>query len=208
MANAAESSQPSRLRIALAVIVAVIAALGLLTWLDAVTRARIEHNERAWFDAQLQALIPPALHDNDLLNDRIALDMPNAMGPASTITVYRARRAKRPTAAALHVFTDEGYAGTIELLLAVDYNGAVLGVRVLSHHETPGIGNAFEFPGSTWLQSFTGRSLNNTRAWALRKDGGEFDAFTGASITPHAIVKAVQATLEFHQRNRERIYAP
>lgn len=206
MANAPEPSRRSHLRVAFAIIVAVLVAGGVLKWLDAATRARIEHNERAWFDAQLQALIPATLHDNDLLSDRVELSMPNAMGPASTVTVYRARQANRPTAAALHVFTEEGYGGVIELLIAVDYDGAVLGVRVLSHHETPGIGNAFEFPGSTWLQSFAGRSLHNTRAWALRKDGGEFDAFTSASITPRVVVKAVQATLEFYQRNRERIY--
>lgn len=180
------------------------ATLGALIWLAAVTRARIEHNERAWFEAQLAVLIPAALHDNDLLRDRLDLRVPMER---STITAYRARRGGQPTAAALQIRT-QGYSGPIELLVAVDYSGALLGVRVLSHQETPGIGNVFELPGSNWLQKFIGHSLQNTRAWALQKDGGDFDAFTSASITPRAIVKAVQYTLQFYQANRERIFAP
>jgi electron transport complex protein RnfG len=183
---------------------AVAAALVALVALAAYTRARIEHNERAWFEAQLDSLIPSQMRDNDLLRDRIVLRIPME---TNAITVYRARRAGQPVAAALHA-TTQGYGGPIELLVAVDYRGQLLGVRILSHQETPGIGNAFELPGSTWLRNFVGRSLGNTRAWTLRKDGGEFDAFTSASITPRAIVKAVHETLQFYQSNRERIFAP
>lgn len=178
------------------------AAFALLYWLAAGTRTRIEHNERAWFEAQLDVLIPPALHDNDLLGDRIELAVPMT---ANRLIVYRARRDAQPIAAVLQT-TTQGYAGAIELLVAVDYGGTLLGVRVLSHAETPGIGNAFELPGATWLHDFAGRSLHNTRQWALKKDGGDFDAFTSASITPRAIVKAVQSTLQFYATNRERIF--
>jgi Na+-translocating ferredoxin:NAD+ oxidoreductase subunit G len=183
--------------------IVAIAGIGALTWLARNTRARIEHNERAWFEAQLNALIPPTSHDNDLLEDRLDIDLPNKMGK---LGVYRARRAGRPVAAALHTVAPDGYGGPIELLIAVDYAGAVLGVHVLSHHETPGIGNAFEFPGSTWLDKFRGRSLGNTRGWTLRKEGGEFDAFTSATVTPRAIIKAVQRNLEYYQANRERLF--
>lgn len=207
MANEPDNKRNLRLSALLALAAVAIASLGLLTWLAQQSRARIEHNERAWFEAQLSALIPPQLHDNDLLEDRIDLRMPNASQQTETMKVYRARRAGQPVAAAMHMTTPEGYGGPIELLIAVDYSGTVLGVRVLSHHETPGIGNVFELPGSTWLQELMGHSLANTRAWALRKDGGEFDAFTSASITPRAIVKAVQRSLEFYQQNRERMFA-
>lgn len=190
------------LRWLLPVVLATV-ALALLYWLAAGTRARIEHNERAWFEAQLHALIPPARRDNDLLRDRIELAVPMT---ANRFIVYRARRDAQPVAAVLQTRT-QGYAGPIELLVAVNYDGTLLGVRVLSHMETPGIGDAFELPGATWLRSFAGRSLHNTRPWALKKDGGDFDAFTSASITPRAIVKAVQSTLQFYATNRERIFA-
>lgn len=207
MANASDGRRRLRFSALLVLAAAAIASLGLLGWLSQQTRERIEHNERAWFEAQLNALIPAPLHDNDLLEDRIDLKLPNASQENETMSVYRARRGGEPVAAALHMRTPEGYGGPIELLIAVDYSGTLLGVRVLSHHETPGIGNAFELPGSTWLQKFMGHSLSNTRAWSLRKDGGEFDAFTSASITPRAIVKAVQLSLEFYQQNRERVFA-
>lgn len=199
-------STSSRSRITPWLLAAAVAAVALtaLAWLAAGTRARIEHNERAWFEAQLAALVPSDLHDNDLLRDRTELRVPME---TAAIVVYRARRENQPTAAVLHTVT-QGYGGPIELLVGVDYAGELLGVRILSHQETPGIGNIFELPGSTWLQDFIGRSLRNTRAWALKKDGGDFDAFTSASITPRAVVKAVQRTLQFYESNRERIFAP
>lgn len=199
-----EASATSRLARWVLPLAAVAAALAVLAGLAAYTRSRIEHNERAWFEAQLNTLIPTGMRDNDLLRDRIVLRVPM---DTNTIMAYRARRAGEPVAVALHT-TTQGYGGPIELLVAVDYSGQLLGVHILSHQETPGIGNAFELPGSTWLRSFIGRSLDNTQGWALRKDGGDFDAFTSASITPRAIVKAVQGTLQFYQSNRDRIFAP
>lgn len=193
------------------VLLALVAVLayGALLVIARMTAARIEHNERAWFEAQINALVPAKLHDNDLLSDRVEVVAPDSLGTRRPLAVYRARLNGAPTAAIINSIAPDGYGGPIELLIAVDYNGAVLGVRVLSHHETPGIGNAFEFPGSTWLDAFRGHSLRNpdTAGWNIRKDGGEFEQFTSATISPRAIIKAVQRTLDYYQRNRERLFA-
>jgi electron transport complex protein RnfG len=192
----------------LLVLVAVL-AYGVLLAIAQLTAARIEHNERAWFEAQIKALVPANLHDNDLLTDRIEVVAPDSLGTRRPLAIYRARLNGTPTAVVINSIAPDGYGGPIELLVAVDYSGTALGVRVLSHHETPGIGNAFEFPDSTWLDAFRGRSLRNpdTAGWNIRKDGGDFDQFTSATISPRAIIKAVQRTLDYYQRNREQLFA-
>lgn len=189
-------------------LVAVVAYLALQV-VARLTAARIAHNERAWFEAQIDVLVPSALHDNDLLTDRIDVVAPELLGTRRPVAVYRARLHGTPTAVVINSIAPDGYGGPIELLIAVDYRGVVLGVHVLAHHETPGIGNAFELPGATWLAAFRGRSLRNpdTPGWNIRKDGGAFEAFTSATITPRAIVKAVQHTLDYYQQHRDELFA-
>ncbi len=102
----------------------------------------------------------------------------------------------------------DGYGGPINLLIAVNYAGEILGVRVVAHHETPGMGDEFAQPGSTWLDAFRGRSVNNPelRGWNVRKDGGQFEQFTSATISPRAIIQAVHRTLDYYQQHREQLY--
>jgi electron transport complex protein RnfG len=106
------------------------------------------------------------------------------------------------------VTAPEGYGGSIDLLIAVDYEGALLGVDVLRHNETQGIGDGFAPHRSNWLRDFTGRSLQNPppKQWTIRKDGGAFDQFTGASVTPRAILKAVRLALEYYAAHRESLF--
>lgn len=182
----------------------------VLIIMDRITAQRIAHNEQAWLEAQIETLIPTQEHDNDLLDDTKSISAPDFFGDETPAIIYRARHNGLPSGAVIRSITNEGYGGPIELLVAVNYDGEVLGTRILSHHETPNIGNAFEWPGSRWLQQFNGKSPQNTAAadWAIRKDGGEFDQFTSASITPRAIIKAVQRTLDFYQHRRNDIYTP
>ncbi|MGC3980989.1 MAG: electron transport complex subunit RsxG [Steroidobacteraceae bacterium] len=173
-----------------------------------LTRQHIARNERAWFTAQIEALIPAELHDNDLLNDKIEVYASEALGTRKAVPVYRARLKGAPSAVIINSVAPDGYGGPIELLVAVNYAGEVLGVRVLAHHETPGMGDAFAQAGSTWLAAFRGRSLTNpdTRGWNVRKDGGQFEQFTSATISPRAIIQAVQRTLDYYQQNRAKLY--
>jgi electron transport complex protein RnfG len=93
-------------------------------------------------------------------------------------------------------------------LVAIAADGSLLGVQVIRHHETPGLGDAFEHDNGAWLDRFRGRSLNRPpqQRWTVRKDGGDFDGFTGATITPRAIVRSVRQALEYYRANRRQIF--
>jgi electron transport complex protein RnfG len=185
-----------------AVLTAVIAVVA------DITRERIFHNEQAWITQRLDALVPPAMHDNDLLADSIAVTSPDLLGSAQPVRIYRARRSGAPVAAVIRAIAPDGYRGPIELLVAVGRDGRLIGVQVIRHNETPGLGDAFESRDVHWLDHFRGRSLTDppTQRWTVRRDGGDFDAFTGATITPRAIIKAVRNALDYYQRNSQRIF--
>jgi electron transport complex protein RnfG len=190
------------------VLVAVAAAISL-TILDRATEARIERNAQQWILERLNRLVPAQSRDNDLLADTVDVRAPDLLGTSRTVTIYRARKNGQPVAAILHTVAPDGYRGPIELLVAIDVEGRLLGVEVLRHQETPGLGDQFRNRNSDWLPKFRGRSLDDPpqQRWAVRNDGGEFDAFTGATITPRAIVKAVRRALEFHRAKREVLFA-
>jgi electron transport complex protein RnfG len=186
----------------------VLIAAAVVAVISILTRERIKANELDWYVARLEALVPASLRDNKLIDDRIAVTAPDLLGTSAPISVYRARRATKPTAAILTATAPDGYGGSIDLLVGVDYEGSLLGVDVLRHNETQGIGDGFAPHRSNWLNTLVGRSLGDPTSvrWTIRKDGGEFDQFTGASITPRAILKAVRRTLEYYSTHRERIF--
>lgn len=190
--------------ILLAVVTALVAVI--VYALAHVTRSAIENNNNAELMSQIHALLPPDAFDNDLLLDRIEMSAPDLLGTPAPIRILRARRGGQPVAAVMLPPGVQGYGGPIYLMVAVDVQGKLLGVQVRSHRETPGIGDAFE--RTSWLTRFKGRSLSNpsTQGWAVRKDGGEFDQFTGATITPRAIVGMVRRTLEFYASRRNAVF--
>jgi electron transport complex protein RnfG len=192
----------------LALIVFALLCLGVLTLIAQLTAARIARNERAWFAAQINTLVPAALHDNDLLSDKTWVRAPEALGTRNPVAVFRARLKGTPTALIINSVAPDGYGGPIELLVAVTYAGEVLGVHVMAHHETPGMGDEFAQTGSTWLAAFRGHTVNNPelRGWNVRKDGGQFEQFTSATISPRAIIQAVHRTLDYYQQHREQLF--
>ncbi len=173
-----------------------------------ITRERIAGNEQAWIRQRLDALVAPATHDNDLLADSIAVTAPDLLGSAQPVRIYRARRAGAPVAAVIRAIAPDGYRGPIELLVAIGPDARLIGVQVIRHDETPGLGDAFESRDVHWLDRFRGRSLTDPPPprWTVRRDGGDFDAFTGATITPRAIIKAVRNALEYYRRNSQQIF--
>lgn len=197
---------PVKPALTLAVVAAVLTAL--LALVASVTRERIASNEQAWIKQRLDALVPPGTHDNDLLTDSISVTAPDLLGSSLPVKIYRARRAGAPVAAVLRPIAPDGYRGPIELLVAIGQDGRLIGVQVIRHEETPGLGDAFESRDVHWLERFRGLSLTQPplQRWTVRRDGGDFDAFTGATITPRVIVKAVRNALEYYQRNSERIF--
>ena len=139
-------------------------------------------------------VIPTELHDNNLIESKREF----SRGDGEPVTVYRASMGGATTALAYAV-SGPGYSGTIQAIMGVDPQGRILGVRVLSHAETPGLGDKIEVQKDDWIRGFDGLSLGNPPAaqWGVKKDGGHFDQFTGATITPRAVVRAVRSGLEF-----------
>ncbi len=203
---------PARRRAAIAILAlgSVLALLtAVLVWLAGVTRERIAMNQQSGVTAGLSALLAPQSYDNEPLLDTIEVTAPDLLGTARPVAVYRARKNGHPVAAVLRPIAPDGYRGPIELLVAIAYDGTLIGVQVLHHNETPGLGDQFETREADWLQAFEGLSLSNPpqQRWTVRKDGGDFDAFTGATITPRAIVKAVRRSLEFYRLHKEALFA-
>lgn len=203
-------SSPARPVLSASVLVAgALVLAALLTWVDYGTKERIRRNEQAWIQQRIDALVAPTARDNDPLSDRISVTAPDILEINQPVTIYRARMRGEPVAAVMHTVAPDGYQGPIELLVAIAYDGSLLGVQVVRHQETPGLGDQFENRRRDWLEDFRGRSLNDPpqQRWSVRKDGGDFDAFTGATITPRAIVRATRRALEYYGARREQIFA-
>jgi len=192
---------------AMLVIIAALLTVGLVTFAN-LTRDRIARNQQAWIKQHLDALVPAQSYDNDPLADTTEVTSPGLLGTNAPVLAYRMRKAGLPVAVAIRSIAPDGYRGPLELLVAIAPGGQLLGVQVIRHDETPGLGDAFENRDAGWLDQFRGLSLTKPpqQRWTVRRDGGEFDAFTGATITPRAIVKAVRRTLEFYQGNEDRLY--
>jgi Na+-translocating ferredoxin:NAD+ oxidoreductase subunit G len=181
---------------------------GLVVLTVDATRERITANERATLLARLGILLPTGSFDNDVVSDTIQVRAPQLLGSKAPVTVYRARLKGKPVAAVLTPVAPDGYSGDIKLLVGIRYDGTLTGVRVLDHHETPGLGDAIEEQRSDWITRFAGLSLANPgeAGWKVKRDGGSFDQFTGATITPRAVVKAVHKCLLYFAQNRDKLF--
>ena len=154
--------------------------------------------------ASLSQVIPESLYDNSLISSAIALQDND-----KTVTVYRGAQGFQISALAW-VITGSGYAGDIKLILGLDETGEILGVRTLSHAETPGLGDKIEVAKDDWILAFNGLSLINTprERWKVDKDGGDFDAFSGATVTPRAVVAAIVSGLDFYYKHKNALLEP
>ena len=193
---------------------------GVFLWLFAVvgttlvalteysTSATIVENERQLLLRNLYALLPMNRLDNDIATDTLELPASTLLGTDDDSTVYRARLRGEPVAAIFNSIAPDGYNGKIHLLVGVYIDGSLAGVRVVKHAETPGLGDAVEIRKSSWIEDFAGKSLTNPSQdrWRVKRDGGDFDQFTGATITPRAVVAAVRNTLLYYQQNADMIF--
>jgi len=187
-----------------------IALMGtaLLAGVNELTHERIIEQEKLRVLQQLNEIVPAASFNNDLLEDLIEVDDEAFFQHPATVTVYRARMDGQPVAVMMIVTAPDGYNGDIRLLAGIDASGAVLGVRVVSHKETPGLGDPIEVEKSGWILGFTNKSLRNpdSPGWAVRRDGGQFDQFTGATISPRAVVRAVHRALLYFETNKQTLF--
>lgn len=202
-AGARESLRAS-LQLALAGLLAASLLAG--TWW--LTRGRIAEAERQAERDALAIVLPPDRHDNDPVADAVSVRAPAWLG-LETATIRRARLAGDPAALVLDAEAPDGYGGPIRLLVAVGTDGRVIGVRVTAHRETPGLGDDIEAARSDWIHGFTGRTLGDPPAprWRVRRDGGDFPQFAGATVTPRAVVVAVRRALDFVASHGDEAWA-
>lgn len=180
---------------------ALVASL-VLGIVDLGTSGAIARRQAEDMQATLSDVIPPSLHDNDLLNSTLTIS--DAMVQAGEVRVHVAKRQDAVTGVAFGWVATGGYSGPIRLMIGIDPAGKVLGARVIAHAETPGLGDKIETGKSPWILGFTGLSLEHPlpARWKVKKDGGDFDQFAGATITPRAVVAGVAGALEFVARHR------
>ncbi|MFA6013531.1 MAG: electron transport complex subunit RsxG [Gallionellaceae bacterium] len=174
-----------------------------------LTHDEIVKSEKAEKLKLITQIVPSELFDNDVIQDTISIPADPLLGNEDSTLAYRARLNGEPSAVVLEAVAPDGYSGKIALILAVRANGELAGVRVVSHKETPGLGDYIELPKSPWIKGFDGKSreIYKDADWKVKKDGGQFDYMAGATITPRAVVKAVNKALIYFVENRAQLFA-
>ncbi len=177
-----------------------LVATTLLSFGNLATKDEIALRIEEDLKASLTQVVPEDLYDNELLASTISEE--NSKG--ESVLVYQATLNNVVTAVIFEV-TENGYSGKIRSIIGIAPDGRILGVRILSHSETPGLGDKIEVEKDDWILGFDGLSINNPgqSGWAVRKDGGQFDQFTGATITPRAVVKSIRSGLEFFEQKKQ-----
>jgi electron transport complex protein RnfG len=193
--------------VTLAVIAAICTSLVALTYQS--TEERIDANEKAWLERSLQPALSGLFFDSGVTESKIVVPPPHDLPGTDAAIIYRVYAKTEPVAALFVVSARDGYSGPIRILVGIETTGMVTGVHVLEHRETPGLGDRVESGKSDWVKQFDGRSLVDpeTSGWRIKRDGGQFDQLTGASVTPRAIIKAVKETLIYFGTHRDEIFS-
>lgn len=171
------------------------------------SRDLIKANIRAAEEKALLQIIPQDRHDNVMLDDTLAVADSALLGLRETKQIFLAKQKGQFVAAIIPATARDGYTGDIDMIVGVNRDGTVAGVRVLQHRETPGLGDAIDRQKSDWIEVFAGKSIGQPQAndWTVKKDGGAFDQFTGATITPRAVTRAVFQALQYFELNRDNL---
>ena len=213
--NWLEPSNLARLRPKLEFQTGILAGFALLASIllgvtNCSTQDTIQQRLDEDLKKSLQEVVPVTLYDNDLLQDTLTIPSADYNIGANETTVYLAKKSGKVTAVCFKFIAPDGYSGAINMIIGIDQDGNILGVRVLSHKETPGLGDKIEVAKSTWILSFIGRSLDNLTPaqWAVKKDGGVFDQFAGATITPRKSVQATYRSLQLFKAHQAQLINP
>jgi Na+-translocating ferredoxin:NAD+ oxidoreductase subunit G len=186
----------------------VVVSVSILVAVNSFTQPKIAAVERQVMLNTLNQVMPSHYYDNNLIEDMTWVSAPDALGTTQLMPIYRARLNGEPAGLVIETIAPDGYSGNIRILVGVFADGRIAGVRVLSHRETPGLGDKIELRKDNWILSFDGRQLTETNGhtWAVKRDRGEFEQFTGATITPRAVIKAVKNTLDYVNQQGARLY--
>jgi Na+-translocating ferredoxin:NAD+ oxidoreductase subunit G len=184
------------------------AATGLVALTSYFTHDEIEKQEQIQLLSILNQVIPTDAHDNELYKSCTLVHLPNKSSD-SAMPAYLATNHGVPSGIAIEAITHDGYNGDIKVIIGIDGQGIITGVRVLAHNETPGLGDKIDLRVTNWILNFTGKSVttDNQASWLVKKDGGQFDQFTGATITPRAIVRIVKDTVQYVSSHQSEIFA-
>lgn len=205
--NTAKSISKNSLMLGLfALVTTAILALTAEFTKERIAKAEREAQQKALFE-----ILPRTSHDNDLLTEVIQVpeDAWAGLGLKSGGEIYVARRVDDTVALIIPAVAPDGYSGEIKMLVGINADGSIAGVRIVDHHETPGLGDKVDLNKSPWVLAFNGKSLQAPEAsrWKVKKDGGNFDQFAGATITPRAVVNQVRKVLEFVDSHRDELFS-
>ncbi|MEQ1598183.1 MAG: electron transport complex subunit RsxG [Methylotenera sp.] len=194
---------------AITLIAFAVVFTALLAYIFQVTKVPIEQSEAKARLALFRQIVPENMHDNDILKDKLTIAPNDLLGNKQATIANRARINNVPAAVILEAVAHDGYSGDIKLLIAIKYDGSISGVRVLTHKETPGLGDYIDIAKDDWIKLFDGESLTKTsdKNWNVKKDNGQFDYMAGATITPRAVIKAVHKALQYFEVNRATLFA-
>lgn len=206
----ATAASRNALRTGIILLVFAVVGTAILAFTHQSTEPTIARGQQAAKLALLRQVLPAALYDNDLLDSRKSVRPDDLLGTRIGSSLWLAERTGHFSGIVLEAIAPDGYSGEIVLLIGIDANGNVTGVRVTAHRETPGLGDYIDHAKSAWIDQFAGKSLSNPppKHWKVIKDGGSFDARAGATITPRAVVRAVKNALEYFAKHRAEFNAP
>lgn len=193
--------------VTLAAIGAVCAALVAITY--SLTSERIAANKKAWLEKSLEPALAGLTYEGSVSESMLVIRTPHDLPGPDDVIIYRVYADDLPVAALFAVTARDGYAGAIRVLVGIEYDGTITGIRILEHRETPGLGDKIVASRSDWVFQFDGRSLGDPmlEQWALKRDGGEFDQLTGASVTPRAVIRVTKETLMYFAAHRDEIFS-
>ncbi len=178
----------------------------VITIVHHFTKEKIEFNREQAALAVISEVLP-IKYDNNLFQDKLDIDVPTYLNNTNKLSIYRARLNKQPVAVSLMPVMTKGYNGNISLIIGISYEGKLTGVKILKHNETEGFGNQAHQDKSDWLIGFNDQSLESSKKnWAIKKDEGEFDQLSGATITSRSIINILYKTLEYYSEHRDKFY--
>ncbi|MFZ5501995.1 MAG: electron transport complex subunit RsxG [Pseudomonadota bacterium] len=198
------------LRTAVQLLLFAIVGTALLALTYELTRGPILQSEEHEKMKLISQIAPADSYDHDIMQDTQLLAPDELLGNREPVISYRGDLQNTPNIVILNAIAPDGYNGKINLIIAIRHDGSLSGVRVVSHSETPGLGDYIEIAKNNWITTFNNRSLNNpdSNNWKVKKDGGVFDSMAGATITPRAVVKAVHKALQYYAQHRKELLAP
>lgn len=196
-----------QMRSAMTLAAAVGAALVLLSLIDGLTHEKIRQAQQDWLLQNLSSVLPAGPFDQNPIDSQRQHVAPE-LGGTEPVLMYTAYQNGKPAAAILELATMDGYSGQIRLLLGLNPDGSIVAVRTIEHKETPGLGDGIEHRKSPWIDQFENNTVLSTDAsqWRVKKEGGQFDGLTGATITSSAVVQAIHKAVNWYMQNRDLVF--